>query len=81
MINVAMGIPFITKGYKVVESNAKNLELNKIIPPLNKFRPCQEQLTEVRKKYDGKYITFTINKQLLSDHPFLKGTCLIGWNR
>ena len=41
------------------------------------MRSCEEQLTEVRKKYQFKYITFTNNKQLLSDHPFPKGTCLI----
>ena len=26
----------VTKGYKVIESNAKNQELNKVMPPLNK---------------------------------------------
>ena len=41
------------------------------------MRSCKEQLTEVHKKYHDKYITFTNNKQLLSDHPFPKGTCLI----
>ena len=41
------------------------------------MRSCEEQLTEVRKKYHDKYITFTNNKPLLSDHPFRKGTCLI----
>ena len=41
------------------------------------MRSCKEQLTEVRKKYRDKYITFTNNKQLLSDHPFPKVTCLI----
>ena len=67
----------VTNRYKVTESNAKNPELNKVIPPLKKVRLCEEQLTEVRKKYHDKYITFTNNKQLLSDHPFPKGTCLI----
>ena len=38
---------------------------------------CEEQLPEVRKKYHDKYIAFTNNKQLSSDHPFPKGTCLI----
>ena len=38
---------------------------------------CEEQLPEVRKKYQDKYIAFINNKQLSSDHPFPKGTCLI----
>ena len=67
----------VTKGYKVAESNAKKLRLNKAIPPLNKVRSCEEQLTEIRKKYHEKYITFTNNKQVLLDHSFPKGTCLI----
>ena len=67
----------VTEGYKVIESNAKNTELNKVIPPLNKVRTCEEQLTEVRKKYHHKYITFTNNKQFLCNHPFPKGACLI----
>ena len=66
----------VTKGYKVAESNAKKLRLNKAIPPLNKVRSCEEQLTEIRKKYHEKYITFTNNKQVLLDHSFPKGTCL-----
>ena len=33
----------VTKGYKVVESNIKN-----ITPPLNKFPSCEEHLTEIR---------------------------------
>ena len=41
------------------------------------MRSYEEQLTEVRKEYHDKYITFTNNKQLLSDHPFPKGACLI----
>ena len=41
------------------------------------MRSCEEQLTEVRKKYHDKYSTFTNNEKLLSDHPFLKGTYLI----
>ena len=41
------------------------------------MRPCEEQLTEVCKKIHGKYITFTNNKQLLSDYPFPNVTCLI----
>ena len=44
---------------------------------IKKARSCEEQLTEVRKKYHDKYIAFTNNKQLLSDHPFPKDTCLI----
>ena len=71
----------VTKGYKVTETNAKNVreltELNKVTPPLKKARSCEEQLTKVRKKYHRKYIAFTNNKQLLLDHPFPKGTCLI----
>ena len=66
-----------TKGYKVIESNAKNPELNKVIRPLNKVRSFEEQLTEVSKKYHDKYITFTNNKQFSSEHPFPKGTCFI----
>ena len=41
------------------------------------MRTCEEQLTEISKKYHDRYGTFTNNKQLSSDHPFLKGTCLI----
>ena len=41
------------------------------------MRTCEEQLTEVSKKYHDRYGTFSNNKQLSSDHPFLKGTCLI----
>ena len=67
----------VTKGYKSIESNTKNPEINNVIPLLNKVRSCEEQLTEVHKKYHDKYITFKDNKQLLSDHPFPKGTCLI----
>ena len=70
----------VIKGYKVIESNAKNPELNKVIRPLNNVRSCEEQLTEVSKKYHDKYITFTNNKQLLSNHPFPKGTCFIVGN-
>ena len=44
---------------------------------IKKARSCEEQLTEVRKRYHDKYIAFTNNKQLLSDHPFPKDTCLI----
>ena len=40
----------VTKGYKVIESNAKNQESNKVIAPLNKIRSCEEQLIEIRKK-------------------------------
>ena len=61
----------VTKGYKVTESNAKNPELNKVIPPLKKVRSCEEQLTEVRKKHHDKYITFMPHCWRLS----------IGWNR
>ena len=55
----------------------KGIKLNKVIPPLNKGQSCEEQLTEVRKNYHDKYITFTNNKQFLSDYPFPKGTCFI----
>ena len=44
----------VTKGYRVTQSNAKNPELNKVIPPLKKVRSCEEQLTEVRRKYHGR---------------------------
>ena len=47
------------------------------MPPLKKVISCEEQLPEVRKKYQDKYIAFINNKQLSSDHPFPKGTCLI----
>ena len=67
----------VTKGYKNIESNVQTPELNKVILPLNKVPSCEEQLTEIRKKYHDKYITFTNNKQVLPDHPFPKGTCLI----
>ena len=43
----------VTKGYKVTESNAKNVreltELNKVTPPLKKAPSWGEQLTKVRK--------------------------------
>ena len=55
----------------------RNPELNKVTPPLNKVPPCDEQLPKFRKKYHSKYITFKNNKQVLPDHPFSKGTCLI----
>ena len=51
-----------TKGYKVIESNVHNPELNEVIPPLNKVPSCEEQLTEIRKKYHDKHITFRNNK-------------------
>ena len=38
----------VTKGYKVIESNIQNQELNKVTPPLNKVPSCEEQLTEIR---------------------------------
>ena len=44
---------------------------------ITQSRSCEEQLTEIRKKHQDKYITFTNNKQLLSDYPFPKGTCPI----
>ena len=44
----------VTEGYKVTESNAKKLRLNKVIPPLNKVPSCEEQLTEIRKKISRK---------------------------
>ena len=40
----------VTKEYKVIESNAKNQELNKVMPPLNKVRSCEEQLIKIFKK-------------------------------
>ena len=67
----------VTKGYKNIESNVQNPELNEIIPPLNKVPSCEEQLIEIRKKYHDKFITFRNNIQVLPDHPFPKGTCLI----
>ena len=52
----------VTNRYKVTESNAKNPELNKVIPPLKKVRLCEEQLTEVRKKYhDNTLLSQIIN--------------------
>ena len=65
------------KGYNVTESNVQNPELNKVISPLNKFPSCEEQLNEIPQKYHHKHITFTNNKQVLPDHPFPKGICLI----
>ena len=41
----------VTKGYKVIESNVQNPELNKVIPPLSKVPSFEEQLTEICKKY------------------------------
>ena len=38
----------VTKGYKVIESNIQNQELNKVTPPLNKVPSREEQLTEIR---------------------------------
>ena len=38
----------VTKGYKVVESNVQNQELNQVTPQLNKIPSCEEQLTEIR---------------------------------
>ena len=38
----------VTKGYKVIESNIQNQELNKVTPPLNKVPSCEEQLTKIR---------------------------------
>ena len=67
----------VTKGYKAIEFNFQNPEIKKVTPPLNKIPSYDEQLTEIRKKYHDKYITFTNNKQVLPDHPFPKGTCLI----
>ena len=65
MINVAMRV-MLPKGIKIL-----NLTL------ITQSRSCEEQLTEIRKKYQDKYITFTNNKQLLSDYPFPNVTCLI----
>ena len=44
----------VTKGYKVIESNIQNPELNKVIHPLNKVPSYEEQLTEICKKYLDK---------------------------
>ena len=32
----------VTKGYKVIEPNIKNPQLNKVTPPLNKVRSCED---------------------------------------
>ena len=55
MTNVAMRL-LLPKGVKLLNLNAKNPELNKVIPPLKKVRSCEEQLTEVREKYHDKYV-------------------------
>ena len=34
-------------------------------------------MTEIRKKYHDKSITFANNTQVFPDHTFPKGTCLI----
>ena len=60
----------------ILENNTDHIDIE-VITPLNKVHSCEEQLTEIRKKCPNKYITFTNNKQLLSDHPFPKGTCLL----
>ena len=53
----------VTTGYKVIESNVQNLELDEVIPPLNKVPSCEEQLTEIRKKYHNKsLLSEIINK-------------------
>ena len=53
----------VTKGYKNIESNVQNPELNEIIPPLNKVPSCEEQLIEIRKKYhDKSLLSEIINK-------------------
>ena len=49
MTNAAMGL-MLPKGYKDIKSNAKNPELNKVIPSLNKARSCVEQLTDISLK-------------------------------
>ena len=69
----------VTKGNEVIESNLQNSKLNKFTPPLNKGPSYEEQLTEIRKKYQGNYSTFRKTKQVLSSHPSSKGTCLIAW--
>ena len=69
--------PDVSKRYKVIEFNVQNPELNRVIPPLNKVPSSDEQLTEIRKKYRDKYITFTNNKQVLPEHHFPEGACLI----
>ena len=50
MINAAMSL-MLPKVIKVIESNVQNPELNKVIPPLIKDPSCEEQLPEIRKKY------------------------------
>ena len=37
----------LTKGFKFIESNIQNQELNKVTPPLNKVPSSEEQLTEI----------------------------------
>ena len=32
----------VTKGYKIIEPNIKNPQLNKVTPPLNKVRSCED---------------------------------------
>ena len=48
--------PEQTKGNKVIKSYVQNPELNQDAPPLNQVSSCEEQLTEIRKKYHKKYI-------------------------
>ena len=52
----------MTKEHKVIESNAKNPELNKVISPLNIVQSYDEQLTEVRKKISWQILLQLINK-------------------
>ena len=67
----------VTKGNEIIQSNLQKPQLHKDTAPLNKLLWCEEQLTEIHKKYPDKYIIFTNNKQVLSDHLFPKGACLI----
>ena len=67
----------VIKGYRVIESNLQNSELNKVTSPLNKVPSHEEQLTQIRKKYHDKYIIFTNSKQIFPYHPFPKCACVI----
>ena len=67
----------ITKWYKVIESNVRKPELHKVTPPLIKVPSCEDQIGEIRKKYDGKYITFTNNKRVLLLSCSERYICLI----
>ena len=40
--------PNVAKGYKFIESDIQNQELNKVTSPLEKVTSCEEQLNEIR---------------------------------